>query len=506
MDDSSAALYSRFTALKQKFPGLKTWASVGGWSFTDPGSTRSAFSDMSSSSATRKIFISGVMNFMSTYGFDGIDLDWEYPAASDRGGLPGDTENYVALVKDMRAAFGSTYGLSVTLPTSYWYLQHFDLAGMQPWVDNFGLMSYDLHGTWDNQSIYVGPYIAPHTNITEIDVGLDLLWYAGVNPNKVVLGLAYYGRSFTLKDPACHVPNGVCQFSGGANGGPCSATSGILDDQEIQDIITSTGVVPTWDKTAGVKWITWDSNQWVSYDDEDTFKQKETFANSRCLNGAMVWALDQVDQTASSQFGNNAGVTPSQQSTANQMSADQQAGVTCYTSDCGQKCRKGTNAVTQMSGQPGQLSTSSRCPKGKYQTLCCDDGTITGICTWRGFRGVGLSCIGGCADGETQLAQNTNHHDKKVDQSCTGGLQSYCCAGFKPAPTKAQLEQDAENAAKAAAEAAAANAALDLAAKAFCRVAVPALLAPLELLEDVIPIFGKLSQHKSNEELILIGL
>ena len=117
-----------------------------------------------------------------------------------------------------------------------------------------------------------------------------------------------------------------------------------------------------------------------------------------------------------------------------------------------------------------------------------------------------MSCIGGCADGETQLAQNTNHHDKKVDQSCTGGLQSYCCAGFKPAPAKAQLEQDAENAAKAAAEAAAANAALDLAAKAFCRIAVPALLAPLELFEDVVPIFGKLSQHKSDEELILIDL
>lgn len=57
------------------------------------------------------------------------------------------------------------------------------------------------------------------------------------------------------------------------------------------------------------------------------------------------------------------------------------------------------------------------------------------------------------------------------------------------------MEQDAENAAKAAAEAAAANAALDIAAKAFCRVAVPALLAPLELLEDVIPIIGEQLVH-----------
>jgi chitinase len=49
-------------------------------------------------------------------------------------------------------------------------------------------MAYDLHGTWDADSKYVGPYIAPHTNITEIDIGLDLLWRAGVDSSKVVLG------------------------------------------------------------------------------------------------------------------------------------------------------------------------------------------------------------------------------------------------------------------------------------------------------------------------------
>lgn len=78
------------------------------------------------------------------------------------------------------------------------------------------------------------------------------------------------------------------------------------------------------------------------------------------------------------------------------------------------------------------------------------------------------------------------------DQTCNGGLQSYCCSGFKPPPSKSQLKEEAANAAKDAAEAAAEQAALDVAAKAFCRVAVPALLAPLELAEDLIPIIGEL--------------
>lgn len=54
--------------------------------------------------------------------------------------------------------------------------------------DRFNLMAYDLHGTWDSQSQFVGSYVAPHTNLTEIDLGLDLLWRAGVEANKVVLG------------------------------------------------------------------------------------------------------------------------------------------------------------------------------------------------------------------------------------------------------------------------------------------------------------------------------
>lgn len=53
-------------------------------------------------------------------------------------------------------------------------------------------------------------------------------------------------------------------------------------------MISAKGVKPVWDKTAGVKWITWDSDQWISYDDSDTFDQKRKFANSRCLGGSMV--------------------------------------------------------------------------------------------------------------------------------------------------------------------------------------------------------------------------
>lgn len=432
---------------------------------------------------------------MNSYGFDGVDLDWEYPGADDRGGVSADTANYVSLVKEMKAAFGNKYQLTVTIPTSYWYLQHFDIKGMQDSVEWFNLMSYDLHGVWDADSEFLGPYIAPHTNLTEIDLALDLLWRAGVDSSKVVLGQGWYGRSFTLASSSCNTPNGVCQFTGGADAGPCSKASGILDYQEIADIISKNNLEPVHDKTAGVKWITWDSNQWVSYDDADTFKQKTDLANSRCLAGMMVWAMDQVDQTADNGFGGSAAaagsnVSKDQQDTANQATLDKQASVSCYTSDCGVSCKDGTTEVAQYNGQPGQLSTSNRCGKKQYRSLCCDNKAQVDQCSWRGYRGSGLSCTSGCADGETEMTTNTNQHTNKGDKDCHGGLQSFCCGTFKASPNS--LKEDLEDAAKAAAEAAAEQAALDVAAKAFCRVAVPALLAPLELLEDLIPIVGEI--------------
>lgn len=73
----------------------------------------------------------------------------------------------------------------------------------------------------------------------------------------------------------------------------------------------------------------------------------------------MVWAIDQKDQTASGNLnsGSNNQVSPSDQSTAQSMSLDQIAQRSCYVTDCNQKCKKGTNQVAQMNGQPGQVST-----------------------------------------------------------------------------------------------------------------------------------------------------
>ena len=56
-------------------------------------------------------------------------------------------------------------------------------------------MTYDIHGVWDSTVQSIGSYAFAHTNLTEIETGLNLLWRNNINPDRVVMGLGFYGRS-----------------------------------------------------------------------------------------------------------------------------------------------------------------------------------------------------------------------------------------------------------------------------------------------------------------------
>jgi chitinase len=70
-------MLERIGSLKLLQPDLEIWVAVGGWSFNDAWQpTHTTFSDIASSKENQDRFIKSVKSFMSTYGFDGIDIDW----------------------------------------------------------------------------------------------------------------------------------------------------------------------------------------------------------------------------------------------------------------------------------------------------------------------------------------------------------------------------------------------------------------------------------------------
>lgn len=115
-----------------------------------------------------------------------------------------------------------------------------------------------------------------------------------------MLGLGFYGRSFHLKDTDCSVPG--CPFSGDADAGECTKNPGSLAYFEIMDIIKKQDPRIIHDEEIAVKYFQYGrlimsqaspaetttnrswapgarKDQWISFDDKETFKQKVDWAN-----------------------------------------------------------------------------------------------------------------------------------------------------------------------------------------------------------------------------------
>ncbi|KAM0547531.1 hypothetical protein ACHAPJ_010275 [Fusarium lateritium] len=288
MDRGIASRYGQISTLKQQQNDLEVWIAIGGWAMNDPGKCRTVFSDLVKSEKKQDAFFDSLITFLQRYDFDGVDLDWEYPVAEDRGGTEEDFENYVSLLARLRKRLNSSgrkYGLTLTLPASYWYLKGFDIVNMEKYLDWFNIMTYDIpieDGVWDENIESLGPYAHAHTNLTEIQQGLELLWRNNINPERVVMGLGFYGRSFTMKSSNCL--DAGCAFSSGAKNGECTGTKGVLSASEINKIIKNGGKMKL-DEEAAVQIVTWNSDQWVSWDDAKTLKMKLDYANANCLGG-----------------------------------------------------------------------------------------------------------------------------------------------------------------------------------------------------------------------------
>lgn len=76
MDSNTGKLYKRVSALKQRDPGLKVWLAIGGWAMNDPGPTRTVFSHLAGSQSAQNEFLESLATFLSSNGFDGVDIDW----------------------------------------------------------------------------------------------------------------------------------------------------------------------------------------------------------------------------------------------------------------------------------------------------------------------------------------------------------------------------------------------------------------------------------------------
>ncbi|WPJ63608.1 hypothetical protein SMAC4_13660 [Sordaria macrospora] len=421
-DSKTADYMQRISAIKLIQPDIRIWIAVGGWAFNDPGPTQTTFSDIAASSANTKKFIDSLVQLMNKYGFDGIDIDWEYPVAEDRSGRGTDYKNFVTFQKalyDRMKGGGLKKQVSLTLPASYWYLQHFDIVNLEKYVDWFNIMSYDMHGSWDIDNKWTGPFVNSHSNMTEIQQALDLLWRNNIKPAKVTFGMAFYSRSFALTSSSCNTPG--CGISSGGNAGKCSGTTGVLLHAEIQDEIAARKLTPTLHREAAVKSVSW-GDQWVSFDDAATWRLKANIIRGQCIPGVMVWAMSQDDKDGTNIKALTSSVGRKQMAVPNftikQPVRDLPQPVkTCRWSGCYSGCPDGFKAVQRDGHKEAMLSTEN-CLADGMSVFCCPSDQDLPVCTWRGHRNSG-ACQPGCNSGEVSVGS--------LRVGCSSRHQSACC-------------------------------------------------------------------------------
>ncbi|KAK0178898.1 hypothetical protein PV327_007739 [Microctonus hyperodae] len=296
--------YAKFTGLKTYNKKLKTMLAIGGW---NEGSTR--FSPLVADPERREELVKNTIKFLRQNHFDGLDLDWEYPAFRD-GGKPRDRDNYADFVQELRDEFereSSKTGrprllLSMAIPAGIEYLEKgYDLPRLNEYLDFFNLLSYDYHSAFEPAVNHHSPLYGleedneyNYDSELTIDYTISYLLNHEVTPNKLVLGIPTYGRSYTLfNDEATEIG---APADGPGEEGDATREKGYLAYYEICENIAKSDeweVVQPNPKAMGPYAVR--GNQWVGYDDEEIVRIKAQYVNEKGLGGIMFWSIDNDD-------------------------------------------------------------------------------------------------------------------------------------------------------------------------------------------------------------------
>ena len=288
--EHDAENFSYLNSLKKENPSLTVLVSVGGWLWS------TNFSDMALTAESRTIFIQSVMEFLTTYKLDGLDIDWEYP------GMPGaghpfrdaDKVNFTLLLKELRARFTSETArthkrlyLTFAAGANADFLAHTDMGQAQQYLDTVNLMAYDYYEagsdatTGNHAPLFTDPAdpkkVSAANSVAEFES-------AGVPAGKIILGVPFYGREW---GQVADVNHGL--FQPGKVVPHAYATYSVIT-QTMLNQAQNHGFVRYWDEKASVPFLYNAQQQiFVSYEDPESLAAKCRFVLSQGLGGVMFW-------------------------------------------------------------------------------------------------------------------------------------------------------------------------------------------------------------------------
>ncbi|XP_022917654.2 probable chitinase 10 isoform X1 [Onthophagus taurus] len=285
--------YKSVRQLKYKNSNLKTLISI-------RGSTNGVneFNNMAKSSAGRKAFIKSVLSFLEHYGFDGVDLQWTYPGGESIKTENCDRTTFKYLLEELNETFEPMgYILSVAVPASRFKVEDgFDVKTLDKTVSFVNLLAYDFHKERDPiadhaANLYIRPYDKGLDIFTNVDYSVTYWIKKGMSPEKIVLGIPFFGRSFTLQyknNTRIRAP-----ILGLGREGYYTREAGFLAYYEICDKIVNEGINVQRDST-GAPYIVV-GNQWIGFEDPENIRKKISYVNEKKLGGVYTWSADLDD-------------------------------------------------------------------------------------------------------------------------------------------------------------------------------------------------------------------
>ncbi|NWF90521.1 MAG: hypothetical protein HXY50_13800 [Ignavibacteriaceae bacterium] len=317
-DDSLQHLKGHFNQLrklKEMHPHIKILISIGGWVnseyFSDAVLTEKSRESFVNSCI--EVFIKGNLPADGIHGgegsaadiFDGIDLNWEFPVS---GGAETTKHNQndkinfsklLALFREKLDEIDSDLLLTAAIPGAYSLIENFDIQNDQKYLNWYNVMTYDFSGRWSGHSIH-------HTNLlsqsfsdsrtqqNSFDKTVKILLNRyKVQPNKIIPGIAFYGKSYKLKSLSS---NGLNE--------PCINDSSIAAEEFIQyrEIISmsESKYDYRWDTESMAPYLVGETDSlFITFDDLQSAVLKSQYAHAYNLGGVMFWDLSGDDITGS---------------------------------------------------------------------------------------------------------------------------------------------------------------------------------------------------------------